>query len=238
MFQMENPLMRMLTKIGNFILVSFYWLLTCIPVVTIIPACTALFHTVTKVIRQDGEGVTADFFSAFRHALHPGVLLSLITAGGSLLLYTCVDFGYQMMRQNAVGTAYFSVGCILAYAWTATVFYLAPALSRFEGGVLDILRIAFYLPFRNFFSVLLQMILLAVMIFVVDFYPVLLLIVPALYVDLTCSGVEKALQRLVALSGAKEPEKQTDAEREREQCLEFGGLSALEQAAHMNDSEE
>ena len=76
-------------------------------------------------------------------------------------------------RQNAVGTAYFSVGCILAYAWTATVFYLAPALSRFEGGVLDILRIAFYLPFRNFFSVLLQMILLAVMIFVVDFYPVL-----------------------------------------------------------------
>ena len=105
MFQMENPLMRMLTKIGNFILVSFYWLLTCIPVVTIIPACTALFHTVTKVIRQDGEGVTADFFSAFRHALHPGVLLSLITAGGSLLLYTCVDFGYQMMRQNAVGTA-------------------------------------------------------------------------------------------------------------------------------------
>ena len=159
MFQMENPLMRMLTKIGNFILVSFYWLLTCIPVVTIIPACTALFHTVTKVIRQDGEGVTADFFSAFRHALHPGVLLSLITAGGSLLLYTCVDFGYQMMRQNAVGTAYFSVGCILAYAWTATAFYLAPALSRFEGGVLDILRIAFYLPFRNFFSVLLQMIL-------------------------------------------------------------------------------
>ena len=76
------------------------------------------------------------------------------------------------------------------------------------------------------------------LIFVVDFYPVLLLIVPALYVDLTCSGVEKALQRLVALSGAKEPEKQTDAEPEREQCLEFGGLSALEQAAHMNDSEE
>ncbi|WP_370863528.1 DUF624 domain-containing protein [Ruthenibacterium lactatiformans] len=29
-------------------MVSFYWLLTCIPVVTIIPACTALFHTVTK----------------------------------------------------------------------------------------------------------------------------------------------------------------------------------------------
>ena len=65
-----------------------------------------------------------------------------------------------------------------------------------------------------------------------------LVIVPALYVDLTCSGVEKALQRLVALSGAKEPEKQTDAEPEREQCLEFGGLSALEQAANMNDSEE
>ena len=88
------------------------------------------------------------------------------------------------------------------------------------------------------FSVSMQHYTFAVKAFVVDFYPVLLLIVPALYVDLTCSGVEKALQRLVALSGAKEPEKQTDAEPEREQCLEFGGLSALEQAANMNDSEE
>ncbi|WP_370863711.1 hypothetical protein [Ruthenibacterium lactatiformans] len=93
------------------------------------------------------------FFSAFRHALHPGVLLSLITAGGSLLLYTCVDFGYQMMRQKRCGNRlFFPSAAFWRMLGRLPSFYLAPALSRFEGGVLDILRIAFYLPFRNFFQ--------------------------------------------------------------------------------------
>lgn len=243
MFQMDQPLMKILTKLGNFILVSFYWVLACIPVITVIPACAALFHTVTKVVRADGDGVTSDFFSSFRQALRPGVLLSVIAVAGSLLLYTCVDFGAQMMTQNIAGTAYFSIGCILSLVWAATMVCVAPVLSRFEGGVRDILRIAFYLPSRNFLSVLLMLVLLPIMLFAVDFYPVLLLIVPALYADLTCSGMEKALKKMMALQGVADALEQAAACEAQAMetpalCGEPDNFSALEQAAYMNDSDE
>lgn len=238
MFQMDSPLMKLLTKIGNMILVSLYWLVACVPLVTVIPACAALFHTVTKVIRADGEGVTRDFFSAFRQALNPGIFLSLLAVGGGLLLYTCVDFGRQMMQRHVAGTAYFAVGCVLCFVWAATVLYLAPALSRFEGGVLELLRIAFYLPSRNFFHVLWMLVLLAVLALAVDFYPVLLLIAPALYADLTCSGAEKALQKLLAASGAADAQAQAEEGGEARSPEEDAGFSALEQAAQLEEPEE
>lgn len=237
MFQMESPLMRLLTKIGGFILVSLYWMLTCIPVVTILPACAALYHTMTKVIRRDGEGVTRAYFTAFRDALNPGVLLSVLVVAVSLLLYTCVDFGRQMMDRNALGLAYFAVGCVLALVWTATVLYMAPALARFEGGVGTILRIAFYLPSRNFLSVFVMCALLAVMVLVVDFYPVLLMIVPALYTDLTCPGVEKALGKFMELNGLTQPEPAAGPAPQPEQTS-AGEFSALEQAALMEEDAE
>lgn len=240
MFQQDSPLMRTLTRIGNMFLISFYWLLVCLPVVTVLPACAALFHTVTKVVRGDGIGVTRDFFSSFRDALKPGIFLSLICVGSGLILYTCIDFGYQMMQNNVVGIAYFAFGCILAVMWVSTMLFIAPALSRFEGGTLDILRIAFCLPLQNVLSVLLMVLLLAVISFLVDFYPVLLIIAPALYTDLICTGVEKALKKLCKancqVGGTQGSENKTageDAESPGE-----GEMSALEQAKQMDVSDE
>ncbi|MFR1357769.1 MAG: DUF624 domain-containing protein [Ruthenibacterium lactatiformans] len=76
-------------KNQEFILVSFYWLLTCIPVVTIIPACAALFHTVTKVIRQDGEGVTTDFFPLFAMRCIQGAALRNNGGRKPAVIYLC-----------------------------------------------------------------------------------------------------------------------------------------------------
>ena len=51
-FKIENPLMVAMIKIANMMIVSFFWLLCCLPVVTIIPATAALYHTTVKVIRK------------------------------------------------------------------------------------------------------------------------------------------------------------------------------------------
>lgn len=237
MFQMENPLIRMLTKIGGFMMVSFYWLLTCIPVVTILPACAALYHTVTRVIRRDGEGVTREYFSAFRDALNPGVLLSVIVVAVSLLLYTCVDFGRQLMDKNAFYLAYFAVGCVLSLVWVATVVYMPAALARFRGGVGTILRIAFYLPSRNFLGVFVMCGLLAVMVLAVEFYPLLLMVVPALYTDLISPGVEKALAKFMTLNGLADDET-PDETAPRPDTVPAEEFSALEQAARMEEEAE
>lgn len=235
MFQQDNHLMMILTRIGNYILVSLFWLLTCIPVVTIIPACAALYHTITKVVRINGNGVMRDYFYTFWHALKPGFFLSLVCIAISLLLYTCLDFGYQMMRQNIVfGTAYFAIGCIFAVLWVSTVLFIAPVLSRFDGNTGAILRIALYLPSKNILRVLWMFVMLAAMAFFVDFYPLLLLIIPALYADLICNSMEKALKKFMDMKHLTED----SPDAEKEPLEKVGEISALEQAKILDDPNE
>lgn len=238
MLKQDNPLMTMLTRVGNLIMVSFYFVLTCLPVITIIPACAALFHTTTKIIRTTGDGVTQDYFSTLWHSLHPGVFLTLVTAGSGFILYTCIDFGRQMMQHSLWGTAYFAISCLLAVLWGDTVLYIAPALSRFEGGTWTIIRVAFYLPVRNILCTLLMVVLLAVLALLTDFYPVLLLIAPGLYMDLVCGGVEKALERFMQASGGEKttsvPEEAASSESEEAALAQ--AFSALEMARLMDET--
>ena len=50
LFRYDNPFIVMMVRIANMMIVSFFWVLCCLPVVTILPACAALYYTVNKVI--------------------------------------------------------------------------------------------------------------------------------------------------------------------------------------------
>ena len=63
-FKYNNPVIRILIKIANLILVSLYWALTCIPVITIMTSTSAMYYTIAKVINGSGDGVTKAFFGA------------------------------------------------------------------------------------------------------------------------------------------------------------------------------
>ena len=88
-FQYDNPLIMAMSRIANMMIVSFFWMVCCLPVVTILPATAALFHTTTKVIRGNGNGVARDFFLSFKDSLKKGVLLSLVClVSGGPVSYT------------------------------------------------------------------------------------------------------------------------------------------------------
>ena len=88
-----------LSRIANMMIVSFFWMVCCLPVVTILPATAALFHTTTKVIRGNGNGVIRDFFLSFKDSLKKGILLSLVClVSGGLLSFACGTAGTSRGR--------------------------------------------------------------------------------------------------------------------------------------------
>lgn len=226
LFHCDNPLIVMLNKVGNMMLVSLFWLIACVPLVTIVPASAALYHTTAKVIRGSGNGVAADFFSALRENLKQGTVLSLLAAGAWFVLYTCLDFGWQL-RRSAFGTAYFAVAALLCLLAAGVCMFLAPVLSRFAGRVPQLLRLAAYLALRHPLRALWRLALLAAVAFGCWFYPVLLLLLPGMYTDLTCGSVEKALARYLAEKGPAETEQAPESAPPP--ALELP--TALEQAA-------
>lgn len=204
-FNYDNPFMAIMVRVANLMLLSFYWVLCCLPLVTVVPACAALYHSICKVVRTNGNGVTRDFFRTFRNELRTGTVLTLICgAAAGLLAYGLFLGGQFMDRSGIFGIIHFAVGALLVLVLLPTVLYVPPVLSRFQGSASVILRLSLYFssqhPVRNLF----MLALLALNVFLVDFYPVLLMLLPGIYGDLTCTGMEKILNRYAEENGLLE----------------------------------
>ena len=225
-FQYDNPLIQAMSRIANMMIVSFFWLVCCLPVVTILPATAALFHTTTKVIRGTGNGVMRDFFASFRDSLKKGVLLSLLSLASGALLGFALWYSWQLQGSSGFWLAYFLIGCLIFFFfWAVTVLHLPFALSQFEGRLSMYLRMALYFANVNLLKTLLRLILLAVVVLLVDFYPITLLLLPGLYMDLICGGVEKMLQRFMKDRGLlEEPEQEAEAGEEQDALVSMPSL--------------
>ena len=200
-FQYDNPIMNILTRIANLMILSFFWLLCSLPVLTILPASAALYHTMIRVVHGQGSGVAKDYFHAFAGSLKKGLPLSLIVLGAGALLAYALYIGKQMMERSLAGTFYFVFGLGLAFLMIAAVLHLIPALATFEGSVGMYLRLGMYFSGKNLFRSVLRLLLLAVVALMVDFYPILLLILPGVYMDLIAPGLKKMTDRFMADQG-------------------------------------
>lgn len=212
LFHYDNPLIVLLTKVGNMIVVSVLWLISCIPIITIIPATAALYHTTVKVVRGNGNGVARDFFGTLRDNFKQGAILSLLSLAAAAILAVTVNFGFQL-SYSAFGIVYLMIGLALTLTAAAVVLFLPPTLSRFEGSIVIQLRLAWYFALKNPLRTLYMMVLLIVVVFATWFFPVLILLLPGVYMDLICGGVEKTFTKYLRDNGL-EPEAPDDEAQE------------------------
>ena len=212
-FRYDNPFMNIMVRIANLMILSFFWLICCVPVLTILPATAALYHTTVRVVHGRGDGVAKDYFHALAGSLKKGIPLSLITAGaGSLLAYS-LYIGHQMMERSLAGTFYYFFGIVLAFLLAAAALHLVPALATFEGSVGMYLRLSMYFSAKNLLKTALRMLLLALVVLMVDFYPIALLLLPGVYMDLVAPGMKKMTDRFMEENGLHpEPEEARGAE--------------------------
>jgi uncharacterized membrane protein YesL len=214
--KIDNPLMKALIKIANMMIVSFFWLLCSIPIVTIMPSWAAMYHTTVKVIRGRGSGVVRDFFTSFKGAVKKGIPLTLIFVVSGALIAYALYIGNQTRVQSTLGAFYFIIGIFIAFIWVTAFLHTIPALSRFEGGIGMYIRMGLYFASKNLLKTLLRVILLAVIVFLVDFYPITLLILPGLYTDLTASGMEKLLAEFDGSNDSESTDTDTESAANKE----------------------
>lgn len=214
-FKYNNPVIRVLIKIANLILVSLYWALTCIPIVTIITSTSAMYYTVAKVVNSSGDGVTRAFFGAFKENFKKGILLSLLVAGSGVILFFDLYFGYANYGKSSFAMVYFFIGVPLAILWLALVLYLPVVFARFDGTLGVILQLTAYFSSRNLVRTILMILVLAVVVFLVDYYPILLLLLPGLYMDIFRGSWERMIKKYLDQNGYTEPESAEAQEEEQ-----------------------
>ncbi|MBQ1899473.1 MAG: YesL family protein [Erysipelotrichaceae bacterium] len=214
----NSPFIKMLETIANMLIASFLWFVFSLPVLTIVPASAALYHTTDRIIFGPGKGngVFKDFFDSFKLNLIQGIKLDLLVIAAFLFLAEGLWTGIQIYRLSIWGTLYLVLGILIAVVLITTIVYIPPVLSRFDAPVSSILRLAVYFALRKPLRSLFYLVLFVFLCIAILSFPLALVIVPGLYADLVRTYLEKDLKAFIEENGLEE-EKQDEQEEEEEE---------------------
>ena len=154
-FDMDSPVMRVLNRVGDLLILNVLMIVCCIPVITAGAAFTAMHYVLLKIVRGEEGYLIRGFFKSFRSNFRQATLIWLL-----MLLVVAVYVG-DIWIFNYSGLV-FPKPLIIAVAALAFVLlmiavYVFPLQARFENSVKNTLKNAMLLAFANLPRTILMM---------------------------------------------------------------------------------
>lgn len=135
LFNPDNPLMITMSQITDCIFLSLFWLLGCVPVVTIGTSFAALYDSVYQGFRNGNKHPWQRFFHTYKTSLVTGVVPTLLSlsvfwalARILIALWNAAVYGY-------VSWMVFSGGAFAGVLVMGILSVMFPMLSRFENSL-------------------------------------------------------------------------------------------------------
>lgn len=219
-FNLNNKFYQTIGKIVDCFFVSILWCICCIPVVTAGAATTALYYTVNKVILHGRSYVWKEYWHSFRSNFKQATISWLILLVAAIILGMDAYIMYQYSKAGEkIGSIYTAFLVLLAFeaVWGNYIFSY---IARFENTTKQVFRNTIFmmiinLPWSAVILITLAIACYAVYVLVfslvqVNLIPILVLVVPAVYMI----AVNQAVER-VYLKYMSEEDRQAEEERNR-----------------------
>lgn len=151
-FSEDNFLNRALNLCGDIILANILFVICCIPIVTIGPSMTALYHCMLRSVKGNNNGTFKTFFRAFRENFKQSFGAWI----GFLLIFMIFFMNINFLKQTeSVITKPLLIGSYSILLLLAIlVLYIFPVIAAFEGTLKNHLRNAMLFAFTNLPSTL------------------------------------------------------------------------------------
>lgn len=133
-FAINNPVMISIGKLGDIALLNFYFVICCLPIVTIGASITALYSTTLKLVRGEEEGITKSFFGAFKLNFKQATFIWLVML--FLGIFLMLDFYLVSQMENPNLLLLYGLYFICG-VYMFTLMYVFPILARFENTTKD-----------------------------------------------------------------------------------------------------
>ena len=145
----DNALMITMTQITDCIFLSIFWLLGCIPVVTIGASFAALYDSTYRAFRKGEKHSWGRFWQVYKENWKAGILPSVVfLVGTALLTKTLVALWNSAVAGNLPWMA-FSGGAFVGILLLGILSVLFPVLSRFENSFAGLLKNTVFLAMAN-----------------------------------------------------------------------------------------
>lgn len=206
-FNPDNAFWSTINKLIDLVVLSLLWALCCLPVVTIGPACIALYYAVVKAVRKQRSYSAREFFRAFRVNFKKGLIIWLVLLGlGLMMLGADVPLLLSFLRMEKTADTV----CIVLFVCKAALLagagcWCLVLQSRYEEKLVKLAETSLYLFLRYLPVTLLQLLILFWAGLLLYAEPLLLCIVPGAAVLLLSFPTEPVLRRLCDRKEAEAP---------------------------------
>lgn len=149
LFRPDSGLMLTMTQITDCIFLSLFWILGCIPVVTIGASCAALYDAVYRGFRRGDKHPWQRFWQVFRENWKAGLVPTLLFL---VLLFLLAKGMILAWNASALGSAswmLFSGAAFLGVMAMGILSLAFPVLSRFENTFTGLLKNTLLLALAN-----------------------------------------------------------------------------------------
>ena len=145
----DNALMITMTQITDCIFLSLFWLIGCIPVVTMGASFAALYDATYRGFRQGEKHCWGRFLQVYRDNWKASILPTLVFLVGSSLLGKTLIALWNSAAAGNLSWMVFSGAAFVGILVLGILSILFPVLSRFENSFLGLLKNTVFLAMAN-----------------------------------------------------------------------------------------
>ena len=145
----DNALMITMTQITDCIFLSMFWLLGCLPVVTVGASFAALYDATFQGFRQGDKHCWGRFWQVYRENWKAGILPTAVFLAVLTLVTKALVALWNAAVAGGVSWMLFSGLAFVGVLVLGMVSVLFPMLSRFENPFLGLLKNTVFLAMAN-----------------------------------------------------------------------------------------
>ncbi len=174
----DNMFVRILSRLGDAMLLSLLFVVCSVPIFTIGASLTALYYTAMKGITLDGGYVFRYFMKSFKENFKKSTIMWLAFLLAFIVFGVDVWFWYQQFTPGEVTIAnVLLVFSIILLSLTFFMFlYAFPLQAKFENTIRVQLRNAFLLSVKYFPTTLLITVITAVIVWAFYYQPAIAIV--------------------------------------------------------------
>ena len=190
--------------VGDVVIISLFFVLFCLPVVTIGVSISALYYTVYRKYTKKSDDISKDFFRAVRSNLKNGIIIHIIYSLYSAIVGFNIYFALFGFRGVRLPEWYTLVSFIPLLPLIFSVPFLYPLVARFSNSVKETIKNSFTLCMINFPKFLLIWLIAAIASAICVAFPPAVLLIPAGAMYLIQMITEKAFASAINRSKSNE----------------------------------
>lgn len=153
----DGRVMNFLSRLGDMFILNVLYLISCIPVVTIGAATTALYYNTLKMAENRESYVWREYWKAFRQNFKQATIVWMILLACIFILGSDVLLLGGMSK--ALGSVVALIVIVLGIFLIMTGVYVFPVLARFDNTVKNTFKNALIMAVRHLPSTIVIVIL-------------------------------------------------------------------------------